>query len=165
MKFLLISDLKRKMSQDVHATCFLLEEEAEPCGMWFIQKMLLKWEQDAQSTSHIPSPSVQAALRLKVPLGATVTLMMWPVALEQGSDSPSLSLLPDGYSLVFPISSFKEHRWGTLPQTPLHPSPGPGASPQEKRERSCRWMRCLPENIEPFTPFYCCNRNIRFIFS
>lgn len=103
----------------------------------------------------------------RVPLGAAMTLMMGPAALAQGTDGPSLLLLTDCYSLAFPMCAFGSTGGGCFHKCPVIPplSPDPGGCPQEKRRRRRGWTRCSPENIEPFTPIYCCNTNTDFIFS
>lgn len=103
----------------------------------------------------------------RVPLGAAMTVTMGPAALAQGTERLSLSLLADCYCLVFLTRTFGSTGGEPFPKHPFIPPPslGPGGSPQEKRGRRCIWTRCLPENIEPFTPIYCCNTNTGFLFS
>lgn len=108
-------------------------------------------------------------------LGAAMTLMMGPAALAQGTEGPSLLLLADCYSLqtVTPWLSQSVPLGAQVGSVSMSMK---GSScllsplaleclPRRRGEEGAGRTRCLPENIEPFTPVYCCNSNTGFIFS
>lgn len=112
-------------------------------------------------------PPAEVPRPARVSLRAAVTLMMGPAAQHRGQTVPAccyLQTVAPWLSQCVPLGAQVGSVSTSIPFIPPL-SPGPEVSPQEKGGRRCRWTRCLPENIKPFTPIYCCNTNSGFIFS